>query len=66
MAGFSPKKVRGILGIPDDMQVITLVNVGVHADTLHDKLTEQQKRVEPVRPERLPFEKYAYIDRYTG
>jgi len=58
--------VRGILDIPDDMQVITLVNVGVHADTLHEKLTEQQKQVERVRPERLPFEKYAYIDRYTG
>jgi len=66
VAGFSPKKVRGILGIPDNMQVITLVNVGVHADTLHEKLTEQQKQVELVRPERLPFEKYAYIDRYTG
>ena len=66
VAGFSPKKVRGILGLPGDMQVITLVNVGVHADTLHEKLTEQQKQVELVRPERLPFEKYAYIDRYTG
>jgi len=66
VAGFSPKKVRGILGIPYDMQVITLINVGVHADTLHEKLTEQQKQGERVRPERLPFEKYAYIDRYTG
>ena len=66
VAGFSPRKVRAILGIPKDMQVITLVNVGTHADSLHDSLTEQQKAVEKERPERLPFEKYAYVDRYEG
>jgi hypothetical protein len=66
VAGFSPRKVRAILGIPKDMQVITLVNVGKHADTLHDTLTEQQKAVEKERPERLPFEKFAYVDRYDG
>jgi hypothetical protein len=64
VAGYSPRKVRAILGIPKEMQVITLVNVGKHAETLHDKLTDQQKEVERARPERLPFEKYAYIDRY--
>jgi nitroreductase len=66
VAGFSPKKVKIALDIPDDMQVITLVNIGTHANVLHDKLTEQQKKVELVRPERLPFEKYAYIDKFTG
>ena len=64
VAGYSPRKVRAILGIPKEMQVITLVNVGKHAETLHDKLTDQQKEVEKARPERLPFDKYAYIDRY--
>jgi len=44
VAGFSPRKVRATLGIPKDYQVITLVNVGKHAETLHDKLTEEQKR----------------------
>jgi len=66
VAGFSPRKVRAILGIPEDMQVITLVNVGKHADTLHDTLTEQQKAGEKERPERLPFEKFAYVNRYEG
>lgn len=66
VAGFSPKKVRAILGIPEEMKVITLVNVGKHADSLHDTLTEQQKAVEKERPERLPFEKFAYVDRYDG
>ena len=66
VAGFSPRKVRAILGIPEDMQVITLVNVGKHAEVLHDTLTEEQKTVEKERPERLLFEKFAYVDRYVG
>ena len=66
IAGFSPQKVRATLGIPKDMHAITLVNVGKHADSLHDTLTEQQKAVEGERPERLPFEKFAYVDRYEG
>ena len=66
VAGFSPRKVREVLGIPEDYQVVTLVNVGRHAETLHDKLTEEQKAVEGERPERHPFEMFAYIDRYGG
>lgn len=66
VAGFSPRKVRGILGITKEYQVVTLVNVGKHAEVLHDKLTENQKAVENERPERHPFEKFAYIDRYEG
>jgi hypothetical protein len=46
------------------MQVITLVNVGRHSETLRDTLTEEQKAQEPVRPERLPLEKFAFIDRH--
>ena len=66
VAGFSPRKVRAVLGIPKDYQVITLVNVGKHSEILHDKLTEQQKAVEGERPERHPFEKFAYVDRYEA
>jgi nitroreductase len=66
IAGFSPKKVREILGIPDDYQVITLVNVGKKADSIHPYLSEEQARIEKERPERLPLEKYAFHNRYTG
>ena len=66
IAGYSPKKVRAALGIPDDMTVITLVNVGRHADTIGPLLSDEQAEVEPVRPERLPFEDFAYVDHYTG
>ena len=66
IAGFNPKKVRKILGIPDDYQVITLVNIGRKADRIHPYLSEDQARAEKERPERLPLEKYAYHNRYTG
>jgi nitroreductase len=65
IAGFNETKVKEILDIPNDMQVITLVNVGKHSETIHDNLTDSQKEREKNRPERLPFEKFAYIDRYT-
>lgn len=66
IAGFSPKKVRETLGIPDEYQVITLVNIGKKADGIHPYLSEEQARAELERPERLPLERYAYHNRYTG
>ncbi len=64
IAGYSERRVKEILGVPDDMQVITLVNVGKHSDVLRDTLTEEQKAREKARPERLPLDKFAYLDRY--
>jgi nitroreductase len=65
IAGYREKRVKEALGIPEDMQVITLVNVGRHSETLKDSLTDAQKETEPERPERFPFEKFAFIDRYS-
>ena len=64
IAGYKEKRVKEILDIPEEMQVITLVNVGEHAETLHDLLTEGQKEGEKERPPRKAFEEFAYIDRY--
>jgi len=66
IAGYREKRVKEILGIPEEMQVITLVNVGNHAEVLHDLLTDGQKEGEGKRPPRKPFEEFAYIDRYGG
>lgn len=65
IAGYREKNVKKILGVPEDMQVITLVNVGRRSDALHDTLTEDQKKREKERPQELPFEKFAYNDRYV-
>ena len=42
IAGYSPTKTREILGIPDDLNVVTLVNVGKHADTPNELLSKKQ------------------------
>ena len=64
IAGFSPKKVREALGIPDEYQVITLVNVGRKSDDIHPYLSEEQAETEKRRPPRKPLSKYAYHNRY--
>lgn len=64
IAGYREKQIKEILGIPEEMQLITLVNVGKHAGVIHDLLTEKQKMVEGIRPSRKQFEEFAYIDRY--
>jgi nitroreductase len=66
IAGYSPRKTREILGIPEELEVVTLVNVGRHADKISPVLSEDQVAAEKERPERLPFEKVAFLNRYTG
>lgn len=65
IAGFSPKKTREILCIPDDLEVITLVNVGKHAEIIYPILSEKQAAIEKKRPERFPLEKFVFLNRYT-
>jgi nitroreductase len=65
IAGYSPKKTREILGIPDDLEVITLINVGKHATTIYPILSEKQAAIEKKRPERFPLEKFVFLNRYT-
>jgi len=65
IAGFSPKKVREIMGIPEEYQVHTLIIVGRHAATLSPVLSEKQIAWEKARPERLPLEKFVFIDHFS-
>ena len=66
IAGFKPKQVREILGIPDGYQLLTLVNVGKKTEEIHPYLTEDQVEREKERPERYPLERFAFHNRYTG
>lgn len=66
IAGYSPKKTREVLGIPDEYQVITLVLVGKRSSTLNPFLSEEQIEAETSRPERLPFERFAFMNGYGG
>jgi nitroreductase len=65
IAGFSPKKTREILGIPDDYKVITLIIVGKHAATISPVLSEKQIQWEKRRPRRKSFNKIASLNAYS-
>lgn len=64
IAGFSPQKVKEVLGIPDEYQVITLVNVGKKSEAVHPYLSEGQAEAERTRPVRRGLSGYAYHNRY--
>ncbi|MEF8879791.1 MAG: nitroreductase family protein [Candidatus Thermoplasmatota archaeon] len=65
IAGYSPKKTRSVLSIPDEMNIITLVIVGKHSEEIKPELSEKQKKVEKNgRPKRLSEEKFVYHNRY--
>jgi nitroreductase len=64
VAGFSPKKTRAALGIPEDHKVITVIAVGRKAETLNPVLSPKQAEEEAVRPERFPLSKFAFLDHF--
>ena len=66
IAGFSPKRTCEVLGIPEEYQVITLVLVGKRAATLSPVLSPKQLEAETTRPERLPFEAFAFVNSFGG
>ncbi len=66
IAGFSPRVAREVLGIPDDMNVITLVIVGKRAGAIGPLLSEQQAAAEATRPERHAVGDFAFMDAYPS
>jgi nitroreductase len=66
IAGFSPKKAHEVLGIPEEFQVITLVLVGKRSAGPSPVLSPKQLEEETKRPERLPLERFAFMNRHGG
>jgi len=64
IAGYSPKKTREILGIPENIDVITLVIVGKHSDKIDSILSEKQIEAEKERPKRKSLNEFVYKNRY--
>jgi nitroreductase len=64
IAGYSPKKTREILGIPDNIDVITLVIVGKHSDKVDPILSEKNVEAEKERPIRKQIDEFVYLNRY--
>ena len=65
IAGYSPSKVRSILEIPGDMEVLALLVVGRKSEDA-GMLSEAQKEAEKERPGRKALPEFAYRDRYEG
>ncbi len=63
IAGFREDEVKPMLGIPENMRLLTLVIVGKHATIPNPVLSEKQLRDEAERPPRLPLDRIAFIDR---
>jgi nitroreductase len=66
IAGFSPKKTKEVLGIPEEYQVITLIIVGKHSEEISPELSEKQVEWEKERPERSPLEKFVHFNRFES
>ena len=65
IAGYKEDAVKAILGIPEEMKVITLVIVGKHSETIGALLTEKQVESENIRPERLPLGEFVYMNGFS-
>ncbi len=66
IAGYSPKKTRKILGIPDEYNVINLVIVGKKSQEVQPTLNEDQVEVEKKRPERKELKEFVWHNSYDG
>ncbi|MGD2246402.1 MAG: nitroreductase family protein [Candidatus Aminicenantes bacterium] len=64
IAGYSPKKTREILGIPEDYQVITLIIVGKKTDKIGPLLSKSQAMREKSRPRRRPFREFVFLNSF--
>ena len=63
IAGFSQKKVKKILNIPDQMKVITLIIVGKKVDSLPADIDKKTQKSELNRPPRLQNKEFVFMNK---
>ena len=66
IAGYSPKKTREILGIPNDHKVITLIIVGKQSKKISTILSDKQVEAETKRPGRISLDKFERIKDFSS
>ncbi len=64
IAGYSPGKVKEILHIPQEYQVVILINVGKKSERINPLLSEKHVAWEKERPARKTLEEFIYINDY--
>ncbi|MDG6228500.1 MAG: nitroreductase family protein [Candidatus Thermoplasmatota archaeon] len=65
IAGYSPKKTRDILNIPEDLKVISIIVVGKHATMIKPILSEKQQQQELKRPLRKQYSLFVHYNTYS-
>lgn len=66
IAGFNEEQAKKVLDIPDEMRLITLINIGKHSAENNPDLSESMKLGEKQRPPRIPLEKFAFMNTYKS
>jgi nitroreductase len=66
IAGYSPKKTREILSIPDNVDVIALIIVGKKSEKINPNLNDKQIQAEKERPERKKINDFVFHNKYRG
>jgi len=64
IAGFNEAKAKQLLKIPDDMRLITFINIGKKSDIINPDLSEPQKLGEKQRPPRKSLPEFVFINQY--
>jgi nitroreductase len=64
IAGFDARTVRAVVGIPDDVQVVTLVILARRATGILPNLSAGQRAAEMQRPVRRPLDAVRSFDSY--
>ncbi|MGC8849634.1 MAG: nitroreductase family protein [Candidatus Bathyarchaeia archaeon] len=65
IAGYNPEKVKSMLGIPKDLEVVTLIIMGRRKEEIDPTLTPWQRESEAERPPRKGLSEFASLNRYS-
>jgi len=65
MSGFNPEKVKKVLGVPEDMEIVVLIGVGKKTEKIHDDFSESQKKNEMERPARKSLAKFLFFNQFS-
>jgi len=64
IAGYNEELAKEILKIPNDMQLITLVNIGKHSEKTNPELSEDMRLGEKQRPPRKKIKQFVFLNEY--
>jgi len=63
---YNEVEAKKIMGIPEEMDLITIIAIGKHEDTAKIQLPKDQERAELERPKRFSMQYLNYLDNYVS